>query len=182
MIRLEQFGLNDFDQLIGWITDETLLTDWSGGLFNFPLTRESLQWYIDDTNIAGSSDAFVYKAVDTETGNTIGHISLGGLSWKNRSARITRVLIGNSAERNKGCCKAMLEAILKIGFEELKLHRISLGVYDDNIAAIKCYAKSGLKEEGLSRDILWHNNAWRSMVEMSMLEDDWFALKQPVEN
>jgi RimJ/RimL family protein N-acetyltransferase len=177
MIRLEQFGRNDFEQLISWISDESLLTNWSGSLFNFPLTKESLDWYISDTNVNGSSDAFVFKAVNTGSGETVGHISLGGLSWKNRSARISRVLTGNHLQRNRGCCRAMIDAVLKIGFEELNLHRISLGVYDDNIAALKCYEKSGFKEEGVSRDILWQNEGWRSMIEMSILENEWRKMK-----
>lgn len=175
MIRLEQFGQSDFKQLIDWISDEELLTNWSGALFSFPLTNNSLEWYISDTNIAGSSDAFVYKVVDAFDGRTVGHISLGGISWKNRSARINRVFIGNE-ERNKGYCREMVQAALKIGFEELQLHRISLGLYDDNTAALKCYEKSGLKIEGISRDILWYKQRWWSMIEMSILEDEWKAM------
>jgi len=172
MIRLEQFERSDFKQLIEWISDEELLTNWSGSLFNFPLTDESLDWYIEDTNITGSSDAFVYKVVETINENIIGHISLGGISWKNRSARISRVFIGNS-HRNKGYCVEMIRAALKIGFEELQLHRIHLGLYDNNSAALKCYEKSGLKVEGILRDILWYKEKWWSMIEMGMLEHEW---------
>ena len=172
MIKLEQFGRNDFKQLIEWISDEELLMNWSGALFSFPLTEKSLEWYIEDTNIAGSSDAFVYKVIDTTDDRTVGHISLGGISWKNRSARITRVLVGNQ-ERNKGYCSLIVKAALKIGFEELQFHRISLGLYDNNNAALKCYEKSGLKVEGVSRDILWYKERWCSMIEMGMLEDEW---------
>ena len=172
MIRLEPFERNDFEQLIQWISNEELLTNWSGALFSFPLTTDSLEWYIRDTNIAGSSDAFVYKVVDAETGKTVGHISIGGISWKNRSARINRVFVG-SGERNKGYCQAMVTAALKIGFEELQLHRIGLGLYDNNTGALKCYEKSGFKIEGISREILWYKERWWSMIEMSILETEW---------
>ena len=175
MIRLESFGQGDFQQLINWIDTEELLVKWSGSLFSFPLTIRSLQWYIRDANIPHKSDAFVYKAVDIETGEVIGHISLGGLSWKNRSCRITRVLIG-PASQNKGYCKQITKAALKIGFEELGMHRIGLGVYDNNDAAVNCYLKSGFSIEGVSRDILWFNNEFLSMVEMAILEDEWKVL------
>ena len=39
----------------------------------------------------------------------------------------------------------MVEAVLKIGFQQLQLHRIALGVYDTNKAATKCYEKAGFK-------------------------------------
>lgn len=175
MIRLVHFQQPDFDQLIHWIHDEEILTNWSGNLFRFPLSAESLEWYIKDTNVILVSDAFVFKAID-DAGKTVGHISLGGISWKNRSARITRVLIGNTAERGKGCCQGMIKAALKIAFEELNLHRVSLGVYQNNIPALKCYEKSGFITEGIHRDLLWYKDAWWSMIEMSILEKEWRTL------
>ena len=175
MIKLESFGPNDFQQLMDWIDTQELLIKWSGSLFTFPLTTESLNWYIKKTNVPNESDAFVYKAVDTETGEVVGHISLGGLSWKNRSSRISRVLVGNTVQQ-KGFCQQMTKAVLKIGFEELGLHRIALGVYENNKSAINCYLKSGFNIEGVSRDILWYNNEFLSMVEMGILEDEWRAL------
>ena len=176
MIKLELFKPEDFQQLIDWIDTEELLIKWSGSLFSFPLTNSSLKWYIKDTNIPHESDAFIYKAIDTETGEVVGHISLGGLSWKNRSSRISRILVGNPAAHRKGICQQMTKAVLKIGFEELGLHRISLGVYENNKAALNCYLKCGFNIEGVSRDILWFNNEFLSMVEMGILENEWSAL------
>jgi RimJ/RimL family protein N-acetyltransferase len=172
MIQLEPFGPNDFQQLIDWIDTEELLIKWSGSLFSFPLTIKTMEWYLCDTNVPGESDAFVFKAVETETGEVVGHISLGGLSWKNRSSRISRVLVSPHAQQ-KGICQHMTKAVLKIGFEELGLHRIGLGVYENNKAALNCYLKSGLNIEGVSRDILWYNGEFLSMVEMAVLEDEW---------
>jgi RimJ/RimL family protein N-acetyltransferase len=174
MIILKPFERSDFQQLINWIDTEELLIKWSGSLFSFPLTVESMEWYIQDTNVAGVSDAFVFKAVEVETGSVVGHISLGGLSWKNRSSRISRVLVSPDAMQ-KGFCQQMTLAVLKIGFEELGLHRIGLGVYENNKAALNCYLKSGFNIEGVSRDILWYKNEFLSMVEMAILEDEWRA-------
>ena len=177
MVRLEYFSKEDFKKLIEWMNSEHLLTNWAGSLFRYPLTDESLDWYIEDTNDPGTSDAYVYKAVDTKTGKTVGHISLGSISEKNRAGRISRVLVGNTAERGKGYCAGMINAVLKIGFEELKLHRISLGVYDFNKAAIRCYEKCGFVKEGLMRDVLMYDDGtYWSLLEMSILEDEWRAL------
>lgn len=172
MIKLEYFDRNDFQQLITWINDEHVLTNWCGAMFRFPLTEEKLDWYIRDTNKQGASEAFVYKAVDTETNKTIGHISIGSLSQKNNSARISRVLV-SAEERGKGYCKHMIKAVLEIGFNEMKLHRISLGVYTFNKSAISCYEKSGFVSEGVQRDVLRYKEAWWSLLEMSILENEW---------
>ncbi len=137
-----------------------------------------MDWYISNTNDLGSSDAFVYKVVDVDSGEVVGHISLGGISRKNRSARISRVLIGSLQHKGKGYCRDMIRAVLKVGFEDLNLHRISLGVYDFNTSAIKCYKSSGFSVDGVSRDVLLHNDEWWSLVEMSILEDEWTKINE----
>jgi RimJ/RimL family protein N-acetyltransferase len=172
MIKLEYFTHNDFAPLMEWITDEETLMNWSGAMFSYPLTQKSLNWYVEDVNDINNSEAFIYKAVDDETGNIVGHISLGGISKKNKAGRISRVLVA-PAYQGKGYCRQMVTAVLKIGFEDLKLHRICLGVYDFNKAAISCYKKAGLVIEGVNRDCLLFKNQWWSLVEMSILEDEW---------
>ena len=177
MVKLEHFKKEDFKQLKEWMNSEHLMINWSGAMFSYPLTDEGLDWYIEDVNDIEKSNAFVYKAVDLKTGEIIGHISLGGISKKNRAARISRVLVGNTAKRGKGYCTGMINAILKLGFEKLKMHRISLGVYDFNTAAIGCYEKCGFVKEGVMRDVLLNDDGtYWSLVEMSILEDEWRKL------
>ncbi|MDF7810848.1 GNAT family protein [Hymenobacter sp. YC55] len=176
MIQLEYFTPADFKQLIGWIQDPELLQNWSGSLFSFPLTEDKLAWYLEGTNNPPESDALVYKAIESRSGETVGHISLGGISQKNNSARISRVLVGNTTVRGRGVCQGMIKAVLKIGFEDLGLHRIDLGVYDSNTAAIACYEKCGMKKDGIMRDVLKHGDSYWSLIEMSMLEHEWYEL------
>lgn len=174
MVKLEYFNKADFQQLIDWVSDEHLQTNWAGSLFSYPLNEDDLNWYIRDTNHDKDPEAFIYKAVDSKSGKTIGHVSLGSISQKNKSARISRVLVGNTAERGRGYCTGMINAILKIGFEEMNLHRISLGVYDFNISAIRCYEKCGFVKEGVMRDVLlYEKDVYWSLVEMSILENEW---------
>ena len=71
----------------------------------------------------------------------------------------------------------MISAVLRIGFQELKLHRISLGVYDFNTAALRCYQRSGFVHEGLQRDVLRYEDEWWSLIEMGILENEWKALQ-----
>ncbi len=177
MIKLEYFGPDDFRQLMEWIKDDEALMNWSGSLFSFPLNQESLEWYIEDVNDINNADAFIYKAVEQKTCKVVGHISLGGISKKNKAARISRVLVDPGSEGRGYCCQ-MVKAVLKIGFEEMKMHRICLGVYDFNKAAIRCYQKAGLVIEGTNRDCLLFKNKWWSLVEMSILEEEWIKTKE----
>ncbi len=74
--------------------------------------------------------------IDQETKKVIGHISLGKIDRINKSARIGKVLVGDTSMRGKSIGKKMMEAVLNVAFVQLKLHRVSLGVFDFNSAAI----------------------------------------------
>lgn len=175
MLQLHFFEPADIQQLINWINSEELLMNWSGRMFSFPLTQESMEWYVKDTNVIGSSDAFIFKAVDN--GEMVGHISLGGISPTNKSARISRVFVSETG-RNKGVCTFMVQELLQFGFEKLNLHRIALGVYTTNQSALNCYLKAGLKIEGIHRDVLLYNDDFWSMTEMAILAHEWAELSK----
>ncbi len=178
MIKLQYFTGEDFDTLLSWIQDEELLLHWAGTQFRFPLTKKKLDWYIKDTNDFNTSSTLIYKVIECETGKTIGHISLTSINRTNRSARITRVFVAAS-ERGRGLAGMMVRELVKIGFEELHLHRISLGVYDKNQAAINCYKNCGFHTDGVLRDIQRYKEGYWSLMEMSILEDEWTGTKIP---
>ncbi|WP_142346122.1 GNAT family N-acetyltransferase [Bacillus cereus] len=167
VIKLEPFKNSDFKQLMDWINSEEFLIQWSGNAFTFPLNEQQLEKYIESTN------TLAFKVVDEETSDIIGHISLGQIDNINKSARIGKVLVGNTKMRGRSIGKHMVKAVLHIAFEELKLHRVTLGVYDFNTSAISCYEKIGFVKEGLLRESKRVGETYWDLWEMSMLEYEW---------
>ncbi|AJQ59215.1 MULTISPECIES: GNAT family N-acetyltransferase [Bacillus] len=167
VIKLETFKKSDFKQLINWINSEEFLIQWSGNAFTFPLDEQQLEKYIESAN------TFAFKVVDEETSDVIGHISLGQIDNINKSARIGKVLVGNTKMRGRSIGKHMMKAVLHIAFDKLKLHRVTLGVYDFNTSAISCYEKIGFVKEGLLRESKKVGETYWNLWEMSMLEYEW---------
>ncbi|KMN43365.1 MULTISPECIES: GNAT family N-acetyltransferase [Bacillus] len=172
MIKLENFTRNDFKQLINWIDSKEFLIQWSGNAFTYPLNEQQLERYIESANCE-NSNTFVFKVIDEETKNVIGHISLGQIDNVNKSARIGKVLVGDTNMRGRSIGKQMMRAVLYIAFNELKLHRVTLGVFDFNTSAITCYEKIGFVKEGLLRDARKVGDTYWNLWEMSMLEYEW---------
>ncbi|RXJ04575.1 N-acetyltransferase [Anaerobacillus alkaliphilus] len=172
MIELRYFVRSDFNQLISWVNSPEFILQWAGTSFVYPLDEAQLENYIENANHE-NADILIYKVVDTKTNDVIGHISLGRIDRKNRSARIGRVLVGANAVRGMGIGQQMIREVLKVAFEELSLHRVSLGVFNFNTAAIACYEKVGFVKEGLHRDIAKNGDEYWSLWEMSMLENEW---------
>ncbi|MGE7855390.1 GNAT family N-acetyltransferase [Bacillus sp. NPDC094064] len=167
VIKLEPIKRSDFKQLISWIHSEEFLIQWSGNAFIYPLDEQQLEKYTESAN------TIAFKVIDEETLNVIGHISLGQIDNINKSARIGKVLVGDTKMRGRSIGKHMMKAVLYIAFEELKLHRVTLGVYDFNTTAISCYEKIGFVKEGLLRESKKVGDTYWNLWEMSMLEYEW---------
>lgn len=169
LIKLEPLKRSDFKQLINWINSEEFLIQWSGNAFTYPLNDQQLEQYIESKN------TLAFKVIDEDSKEVIGHISLGQIDNINRSARIGKVLVGDTKMRGRSIGKHMMKAVLHIAFEKLKLHRVTLGVYDFNTSAISCYEKIGFVKEGLLRESKKVGETYWNLWEMSMLEYEWRA-------
>jgi RimJ/RimL family protein N-acetyltransferase len=78
--------------------------------------------------------------------------------------------------RGRGIGQAMLRQVLALAFGELGLHRVDLGVFDFNEAAIACYSKVGFAIEGRFRDARrMPGGGYWSVLQMSILEEEWRA-------
>lgn len=172
MVELKIFEKADFQQLIDWVASPGFLLQWGGPAFEFPLTEKQVEKYIENAN------TLVFKVVESDTGVAIGHISLGRIDRKNKSARVGKVLVGDTNVRGKGIGQQMINEVLKIAFNELHLHRVSLGVFDFNSRAIACYEKAGFIKEGLHRDSSKNGDEYWSLWEMSILEDEWLKISR----
>lgn len=172
LIKLEKFKASDVAELISWIPDKDFLLQWAGPSYAFPLTEEQL---IAEMNMMSEEDPrilmFAVRLADTN--EMVGHIQLLAIDRVNMSARIGRVLVGRQELRNKGIGLQMINAILDIAFQTLKLHRVDLGVFDFNKSAIACYEKAGFKIEGKLRECRKMDGEYWSLINMSMLEEEY---------
>ena len=169
VIELQAFGREDFQRLLSWISSPKFLLQWAGPIFQFPLDTPQLERYL-----AAAAETppvrRIFKAV--AGGEVVGHIELDAIDSRNRSARMSRVLIAD-VWRGRGAGSSMVQALLEFGFGELGLHRIDLVVFDFNLTAIACYEKAGFVREGRIRDARRMGDGYWSLYQMSMLENEW---------
>jgi len=177
MIKLEYFGREDIPQLMEWVGESPqFLLQWSGLSMKHPLTVDQLERYSVIANSA-DSDVLAFKVIDLESGKPIGHISLGSINRENGTARMCRVLIGDRTMKGKGLGLYMVKELLNIAFEQVKLHKVSLAVFDFNLSAIKLYEKAGFTSEGFIREACRIGEDYWSYYEMSILDREWRAGK-----
>jgi spore coat polysaccharide biosynthesis protein SpsF len=91
-----------------------------------------------------------------ETKKHIGNIKLEPISYAEKTATIG-ILIGDKNSWGKGICTEAITAVVEYALSTLGLHKISLGVVSENLAAIKCYERAGFTLE--KREVLTGVNA-----------------------
>jgi RimJ/RimL family protein N-acetyltransferase len=174
MITLRPFERSDFARLIGWADSPAFLLQWAGPLFTYPLDTAQLDRYLADAQQEPPT-RMIFTAVDDATGAAVGHIEMAKIDARNRSASLSRVLIGDAARRGKGTGVEMVRRALEIGFDRVGLHRIDLVVFDFNAGAIACYEKAGFAVEGRLRESRRFGEEFWTLIQMSILEHEWRA-------
>lgn len=173
MITLKPFDKKDFQQLLDWVESPRFLMQWSGTAFSYPLNQAQLSKHLEEAD-RENPKRLAFKAVDGEN-KMVGYIELNNIDQDNhKTAIVSRVLVSQQ-NRGNGAGEAMVKGVVRIGFEELHLHRLELRVFDFNKSAIACYEKAGFQKEGILRDYRKFENEYWNTVVMSMLESDWRA-------
>jgi RimJ/RimL family protein N-acetyltransferase len=172
-IELVPFTAADLDRLPGWIRTPEEHLQWTARALPSPLTREVLERHLAAGDVL-SGERLLFLAVLPEGGGPVGYLELGRIDPANRSLRISRVLLAPEA-RGRGLGVALMEAALAYAFERLGVHRVELGVFDVNRAAIACYERAGFRREGMRRDSFQAPGGPWSEVVMSVLAPEWAA-------
>jgi RimJ/RimL family protein N-acetyltransferase len=169
-LHLRPFERADFDRLIAEAESPEFLYQWTGGLFTYPLDRGQLERYLL-TALGDPPSTRLFTAIG-EAGAPVGHIELTRIDRLNRAASVARVLVF-AEHRGKGFGRELLTQALRVGFDELGLHRIELFVFDFNRAGIAAYQRAGMVIEGRLRDGYQVGDSFWSVYQMSMLENEW---------
>ena len=78
------------------------------------------------------------------------------------------ILMGDRSNWGKGYAKEASLRIIKYCFEELKLSKITLGVIEDNVNAVKLYEKIGFTIDEVKKDVGVYNKKLSNSLRMSL--------------
>ena len=107
--------------------------------------------------------------VDRSTGQHLGFVILAGLTNPNLSLEFRRLIIG---EKGKGIGRQVVKLLIQYCFDILRFHRLWLDVYEDNERGIHLYQSIGFVQEGKLRDVIRHEDSYRSLLLFSLLQNE----------
>lgn len=135
-------------------------------IYQKDITREEhLNWL---KNKVGTGEVIQFIIVEKETGKGIGSVYLENIDKKHNKAEYG-IFIGENTKTGKGYGTLAAKRIIQYAFEELKLHRLYLRVYEENSRAIASYEKAGFKREALLQDDVLVNEVYRNIVLMGIV-------------
>lgn len=157
MLRLRPYKKEDGACLLSWLTDERTVELWKADRFSWPLTKEQLERYREQ--FEQDPAACIFTAVDG-TGAPAGHFSFREINYERNSAHMGFIVVDPQA-RGQGFGRQMVSLALRYAFELLMLERVTLGVFDCNLAARRCYESLGFKEiEREHKTVGFHGETW----------------------
>jgi len=110
--------------------------------------------------------------VKSGNGNLIGDCGFHTIHLRHDRAELG-YKIHQEEQKRKGYMSEAVKAILRFGFQELKLHRVEAYISPDNIPSQKIARKFGFTEEGLLRKDYLFKGVYESSIVFGLLREDW---------
>jgi RimJ/RimL family protein N-acetyltransferase len=123
---------------------------------------------------AHGTDRFFFVICRRSDDRPVGSIDLHAVDLRNGNASLG-IAIGDPDDTGEGYGTAALQALLGFAFDQLRLERVELEVYDFNERARRVYERVGFVHEGTRRRALFRDGAFHDVHGMAVLRDDWAA-------
>ena len=168
MLRLRPYKACDAAAIVSWSEDEAAFRNWSADRFStFPITAEDLNRHYEA--MAESDSFFEFTAFDKS--GPLGHLIMRFTNDEKTTLRFGFVIV-DPCKRGQGYGREMLNLAIRYAFDFLKVERITLGVFENNLPAYRCYRAAGFQETPCCEASLYHigTEDWKC-TEMELTKD-----------
>ena len=147
MLKLRPYRAEDAEAIVTWTGDEYAFRQWCADRFDhYPITAEDMNRQYTEACRTGR---FFPLTAEDENGPA-GHLIM---RYPDETGTVLRFgfVILDPARRGKGQGKEMLRLALDKAFGEMKAEKVTLGVFENNPAAYRCYRAAGFREAPAER-------------------------------
>ncbi|MCU0425061.1 MAG: GNAT family N-acetyltransferase [Candidatus Kapabacteria bacterium] len=108
-------------------------------------TKDTIRAFVQAT--CDSSKDFLFGMFLNENHKHIGNIKIGNINQVHRFGDVG-LIIGDKASWGKGFAAEAIALVTRYGFEELNLHKLFAGMYEQNLGSYKAFIKAGYSDAG----------------------------------
>ncbi|MEV6287965.1 GNAT family protein [Kribbella sp. NPDC051770] len=172
-VGLREFRPDDFDDFFAVVGDERV-TAWMAFATHTPESARKMLDGIVERSAQESRPDYMLAVTRLDDDRVLGFIRLAPGIHKG-----AKLGYGIGADQwGHGYATTACRLVLDFAFGPLALHRVTAAIGPENAASIAVVQRLGFSYEGLLRDHVFTNDAWRDSVLYSVLADEWTA-QQP---
>lgn len=128
------------EQYLLWMNDPEVLKYTESRWAKYDI--DDLQSFVESVN--NSSKDHLFGIFIAETNKHIGNVKIGNVNVNHKSADLG-IIIGTKDEWGKGYATEAVQLAINYAFTQLKLYKVTAGVYVNNIGSIKALQKVGFE-------------------------------------
>jgi len=166
VLTLRSYEKSDAGIIVGWTGDEIAFRKWCADRYDrWPITADDM-----NRNYDGFAGGF-WPMTAMEDGVPFGHLIIRSVEGEKRTVRFGFVIV-DPEKRGRGLGRELLLMALRYAFVELGAERVTLGVFENNPSARRCYLAAGFREldSGGPEYFRIMGEKWRC-IEMERLPD-----------
>ena len=142
MLRLRPYKKCDATYIVSWIKDEVSFRKWCADRYDsYPINADDMNKHYSGLD---ELDTFFQMTAIDESG-VVGHLIMRFIDEEKKILRFGFVIVDDT-KRGKGYGKELLQLAVKYAFEILKVEKITLGVFENNLPAYWCYKAVGFQD------------------------------------
>ena len=151
----------DYEYISKWIDDERTHAFWSANRFPYPISPESFHDFLEKISIEWTDSAYV---ATENNGQLVGFFCYS-VNTENNIGFLKFVIVDNT-KRGSGYGKEMLNLALQHAFQITGATAVQLNVFNENIAAKRCYEKVGFVERNIDKNVFSYKDELWSRCNM----------------
>lgn len=164
-IVLRPMTLEDTDSIIKWRNSDSVRRNF---IYQALFTKEGHENWI--RTMIETGKAVQMMICEARSGNPVGSVYIRDIDPIHHKGEYG-IFIGETSARGCGYGTAAARLMIRYAFRELKLHRLFLRVYADNMQAIGSYEKAGFVREAYLREDVCIDGHYRDIVLMAVLDN-----------
>ncbi len=168
MLRLRPYKSCDAQTITKWLKNEYDFRQWSADRYSkYPITPDDMNLYYN----RDKDNEKIWGMTAFDDNGIVGHFTMRFPNTNSLEEIRLGFVIVDDNKRGKGYGKEMLSLSIKYAFDFVKVRKISLGVFENNINAIKCYEACGFKRIKLENVESYRcmNEVW-NCIEMELVK------------
>lgn len=170
-LRLRPYHEGDLEALHGIQSLPEVVRYLYWGVRTPEQVREALALRLRQAGIAAEGDKLILAVERLDTGALIGDVNLVWVSREHRQGETGFVL--HPAHHGRGFAREAAEVMLRLGFDDLGLHRIIGRCDGRNAASMRVMEKLGMRREAHFRQNEIVKGEWTDEVVYAMLSAEW---------